>query len=145
LGLLSTAAIFDVLYVVTGQDGFATAAFYAIAAGVIGGLLAGLFGFLDFLAVPQGTRAKRVGVVHGVGNVIALALFVLSWLPRVGEPANQPGAVAVVLSVLGALLGSATGWFGGELVERLRVGVDDGANVDAPNSRPAVRGRVRGW
>jgi len=29
---------------------------------------------------------------------------------------------------------SATAWLGGELVERLGVGVDDGANLDAPNS-----------
>lgn len=27
-----------------------------------------------------------------------------------------------------------TGWLGGELVDRLSVGVDDGANLDAPNS-----------
>jgi uncharacterized membrane protein len=41
---------------------------------------------------------------------------------------------ALVLSFAGAGLATLTGWLGGELVERLRVGVDEGAHVDAPNS-----------
>ena len=32
------------------------------------------------------------------------------------------------------LLATVTGWLGGELVDRLGVGVDEGANVDAPSS-----------
>jgi hypothetical protein len=38
------------------------------------------------------------------------------------------------------LLGAVAGWLGGELVDRLGVGVDDGAHLDAPSSlsgRPA--------
>ena len=35
---------------------------------------------------------------------------------------------------LGLGLGGVTGWLGGELVERLGVGVDDGANLNAPSS-----------
>jgi hypothetical protein len=37
-------------------------------------------------------------------------------------------------------LATITGWLGGELVDRLGVGVDDGANLHAPSSlsgRPA--------
>jgi hypothetical protein len=32
------------------------------------------------------------------------------------------------------LLALVTAWLGGELVERLGVGVDEGANLDAPSS-----------
>jgi uncharacterized membrane protein len=39
-----------------------------------------------------------------------------------------------MLSLAGALLMLVTGWLGGELVERLGVGVDEGANLNAPNS-----------
>ena len=39
-----------------------------------------------------------------------------------------------MLSLVGALLMLVTGWLGGELVERLGVGVDEGANLNAPNS-----------
>src|SRR3954467_8832763 len=61
LGLLSTAVIFDICYLVTDRDGFPVAAAYTIAAGVIGGLVAALFGLIDWLAIPAGTRAKRIG------------------------------------------------------------------------------------
>ena len=46
------------------------------------------------------------------------------------------------LLVLGAGLALVTGWLGGELVDRLAIGVDDGANVDAPSSLSTRR--VRG-
>ena len=134
LGLLSTAAIFAVLYLVTDAEGLATAAFYAIAAGIVGGLLAAVFGLLDWLAIPDDTRAKRVGTVHGLGNVVVVALFAVTWLLRLGESGYRPEVFPVVLSVAGALIGGLTGWLGGELVERLRMGVDDGANANAPNS-----------
>ena len=68
-----------------------------------------------------------------------MILFVGSWLLRRPEPLN-PSMIAYVLSFAGAGLALLTGWLGGELVERLGVGVDDGANLNAPNSlsgRPA--------
>jgi len=42
--------------------------------------------------------------------------------------------IAYVLSFLGAALLGATGWLGGELTLRLGIGVDEGANLNAPSS-----------
>jgi uncharacterized membrane protein len=134
LGLLATAVIFDILYLVTETDGFATASFYMIAAGIIGGLLAAIFGLWDWLAIPAGTRAKRIGLLHGVGNVLVVALFAVSWLLRRGQADYQPDGLAFWLGVVAVLLALWTAWAGGELVERLGVGVDEGANLDAPSS-----------
>jgi uncharacterized membrane protein len=39
-----------------------------------------------------------------------------------------------MLSFMGAGLALLTGWLGGELVDRLGVGVDDGAHPNAPSS-----------
>ena len=135
LGLLSTAVIFDLLYLFTGNEEFATVAFWAIAAGVVGGLAAAIFGLWDWLAIPRTTRAKQVGLWHGGGNVVVTALFAVSWLLRLDDPAYLPGNLApLVLGVAGAGLALFTAWLGGELVYRLRVGVDDGAGLDATNS-----------
>src|SRR4051812_35819590 len=82
LGLLATAVIFDVVYLITGRSGFPVAAGYAIAGGVVGGLVAAVFGLVDWLAIPAGSRAKGVGVLHGVGNVVVVLLFAVSWLLR---------------------------------------------------------------
>jgi uncharacterized membrane protein len=139
LGLLITAVIFDILFLVTDRDGFAIAAAYAIAGGVIGGLVAAVFGLIDWLAVPSGTRARQVGLWHGVGNVVVVVLFAVSWLFRVGEEAWRPDAAALIFGFAGVVLGAVTAWLGGELVERLSVGVDDNANLDAPSSLTARR------
>jgi uncharacterized membrane protein len=142
LGLLATAVIFDVLYLITDDRTMATTAFWMLVAGIIGGFLAAPFGWLDWVAIPHGTRAKRVGRWHGGGNVVVLLLFIGSWLLWREEP-STPSVGAQVLAILGAGIALVTGWLGGELVDRLGVGVDQGAHANAPNSlsgRPAHEG-----
>jgi uncharacterized membrane protein len=139
LGLLATAVIFDILYLITDRSGFSVAAAYSIAAGLIGGLLAAVFGLIDWTGIPSGTRAKRIGAVHGLGNVVVVALFAISWLIRAGNDAWDPGAAALIFSFAGVLLALFTAWLGGELVERLGVGVNDRAGVNASNSLRAGR------
>lgn len=134
LGLLSSAVIGDVVYLVTGNDAFATFSFYAILIGVIGGLVAAVFGLLDWLGIPQETRAKRLGATHGIGNVVVTGLFALSFLTRMGDVAYAPNLLPFILALLGAGLAVVTAWLGGELVYRLSVAVDEGANLDAPSS-----------
>jgi uncharacterized membrane protein len=133
LALLTTAIIFDVIHVITGNPLWATMAFWLIAVGIIGGLAAALFGLIDWTAIPRETRAKSVGVTHGVGNVVMVVLFAVSWLMRRGNP-GEPSMIASLLSLAGGAISLYTGWLGGELVNRLGVGVDDGANVNAPSS-----------
>src|SRR5215212_6168280 len=98
LGLLATAVVFDILGLITDVEGFGTASYYMIAAGVLSGLLAAVFGAIDYLAVPGGTRARRIGALHGVGNVVVVALFAVSWLIRTGEPGHSPGTLAFLLA-----------------------------------------------
>ena len=134
LGLLATAVVFDILYLVFNNQTFATVSYWMIAAGIIGGLLAAVFGLIDWLALPGGTRAKSVGLLHGLGNFVVVLLFAGSWLIRNGDPENLPNTLALILSFAGAGLSLLTGWLGGELVYRLDVGVDRGAHLDAPSS-----------
>jgi uncharacterized membrane protein len=133
LGLLATSFFFDIIRLFSGNTAFGVASFYMIAAGVIGGLVAAVFGLVDWLGIPAGTRARQIGALHGIGNVVVTVLFILSWIARRPEPAH-PGNGAFILSLIGVLLALVTGWFGGELVERLGVGVDNGAHVDSPSS-----------
>src|SRR5688572_4933732 len=133
LGLLATAVVFDVIFLVTDNPTWAQAAFYMIGAGVVTGLLAAVPGAVDWWAIPRSTRAKRVGLIHGVGNVVVVALFAISWLLRRDDP-TLPPTEAVVAGLLGGGISVGTAWLGGELVDRLGVGVDDGAHLDAPSS-----------
>lgn len=133
LGLFVTSTVFDAIALVTRDKQFAGASHKMIGVGVVSGAAAGVFGLLDWLAIPNGTRAKEIGAVHGIGNGVVSAVFAASWLMRRDAP-ESPEAPAIILSLLGTALAGVTGWLGGELVERLGVGVDEGANLNAPNS-----------
>ena len=134
LGLLATAVIFDILWLITDHRDFNVAAAYAIAAGVIGGLVAAVFGLVDWLGIPSGTRAWRVGLLHGSGNVVVVVLFLVSWLLRAAADDWKPNALALILGFVAVVIAGATGWLGGELVQRLGVSVEADANLDAPSS-----------
>jgi uncharacterized membrane protein len=82
LGLLATSVIFDIVRLASGNGQWSAVSEYMIGAGVIGGLLAALFGLIDWLAIPSGTRAKVIGLWHGAGNVVVVALFIISWFLR---------------------------------------------------------------
>ena len=134
IGLFATAVIFDILYLATRNPALTTVSYYMIAAGAVGGLLAAIFGLIDWLALPNNSRAKNIGGWHGLGNLTIVILFAVSWLMR-GDNANfVPDSLALLLSFAGAGLALITAWIGGELVYRLGVGVDPGAHVNAPNS-----------
>ena len=142
LGLLGTSLVFDLCHRFgTLSDVMALVAYYLILAGLIAGVVAAPFGTIDWLNIPHGTRAKSVGGLHGLGNVAVLALFGLSWLLRRELP-EQPTLLAQTLSFAGAMLSLVTAWLGGELVDRLGVGVDDGAHLNAPSSLRSTDARV---
>jgi uncharacterized membrane protein len=134
LGLLATAVVFDIVYLATGDATFAEVAFWNITIGIVGGLGAALFGLIDWLAIPQGTRAKRLGAWHGLGNLGIVVLFLISWFLRLPDHAYSPDLVPFVLGLVGVLAALVTAWLGGELVYRLRVAVDADAGLDASSS-----------
>jgi uncharacterized membrane protein len=144
LGLLAAAFFFDVAFLILHHEELAIVSDWMIFAGVIGGLVAALFGLIDWLGIPRKTRAKRIGLWHGAGNVIVVALFTASWFLRRPNPA-EPVLLAIIFSAIGVGIVMITGWLGGELVDRLGVGVSEGAHVNAPSSlsgRPANENRA---
>lgn len=140
LGLFIGAVVFDGLYVWTGSTAFATVGYFNIIGGIVSGLAAAVFGLIDWLAIPSGTRAKRIGLMHGASNVVVVALFAYVWFTRSTIADVAPTTAVFAIEAIALLIGGVAGWLGGELVDRLGVGVDDGANLNAPNSlsgRPA--------
>lgn len=133
LGLLATSVVFDLIHLIGGSASAATVSYALIAAGLVGGLIAAPWGTIDWLAIPRGTRAKAIGAMHGGGNVVVLLLFAASWWLRGGQ-ATQPPTLAWVLSFAGAALALVTAWLGGELVDRLGVGVSPHAHLNARSS-----------
>jgi len=134
LGLLATSVLFDTLYSMMRKPVLAIASFYMTVSGVVGGLAAAIFGLIDWMGLPRRSRASRIGAMHGAGNILIVVLFAISAWLRSDEDNFEPSFPARLLSFTGSALALVTAWLGGELVYRLGVAVDPGANLDAPNS-----------
>jgi len=134
LGLFVGAVVFDALYLWRGYPTMATVGYWNIYGGIVGGLLAAIFGLMDWLAIPAGTRAKRIGIFHALSNVIAILMFLFVCWTRDSAAQFAPTSGLFVIEVIALAFGATGGWLGGELVDRLGVGVDSGANLNAPNS-----------
>lgn len=139
LALLVLSPVSDIVGAITRDAFWSRAAFWLAFLGTIAAIVAAVPGFIDWLAVPGGTRAKRVGVIHLAVNLTAVALFVISVILRFEHGADAFHAIAFVLALVGALVVLVGGWFGGELVERLGVGIWSDAHLDAPSSFDAER------
>ena len=118
LGLLATSFFFDLAWLARRNEQLAIVAWWLIFAGVIGGAAAAIFGLIDWLAIPRGTRARRVGALHGGGMGIVAILYAASWVLRRDAPEHPDGA-AILLSAAGVLLTIVTGWLGGELADHM--------------------------
>lgn len=134
VGLFTTSVLFDFLSLITREPGLTITAYYMIAVGLIGGVLAAIFGAIDWSRLPYNSRAWNLGLLHGIGNFLIMGLFLLNWLRRKDNLNFGPETATLLLSAVGLGVLLLTAWIGGELVYRLGVAVDRGANVDAPSS-----------
>jgi uncharacterized membrane protein len=136
LGLLATSVAWDICHLATGHASWGMISFWTIVAGVIGALLAAVPGFIDWLAIPNDTRAKRIGVYHLVLNLVIVALFVITLIARWTSATGYAtaGFGRMWWGWLGVVIALVSGWLGGELVEQLGVGVHAEANTNAPSS-----------
>ncbi|MEH0938358.1 DUF2231 domain-containing protein [Micromonospora psammae] len=144
VALLVTGALFDIVDTVGGPDFLAEVAYWNITIGLVGGLLAAAAGTFDLLAIPTGTRAKRVALTHAAANLAVILLFAAVWAVRLNAESRAAGGALIAIEVVGLGILGISAWLGGELVDRLGVGVDRDAGLDAPSSLrpPAAPERI---
>jgi len=115
--------LFDILGLVTAEQGFWQTAYYLEIAGVCFALLAAVPGFIDYLfTVPPRSSAKKRAALHGLTNVTVVVLFFIAWLYR--EKDGAPAYWIIALEMVGVILLMIAGWMGGTLVYRNQIGVD---------------------
>lgn len=141
-GLFIVAVVLDIVDTFVEASWIPTVTYWNLVLGIAGGLLAAVFGLLDWTKIPPGTRAKRVGAVHALGNVTAIGLLFVAVYMRSGDV--QPGGglpIPLFLEIAALAILGVAAWLGGELVDRLGVGISDGAHLDAPSSLRTKRTR----
>ena len=105
----------------TSDAFWAQASYWLAVAGLATGVLAALMGLIDFLRRRK-IRALSIAWFHFLGNGVALVLTFVNISIRIPDPSAPVSAAALALSVIvtGVLL--VTGWLGGEMVFRHRIG-----------------------
>jgi uncharacterized membrane protein len=122
IGFLVAALASDIGYWIAGDAFWARASLWLVGAGLLTGLAAAAAGLVDFLSLAH-VRELRAAWIHFIGNATAIALAAVSWILRLPDPAEAvlPGGL-LLSAIIAAILG-VTGWYGGELSYRHRIGV----------------------
>ena len=136
VGLLTTSLVWDICYLVTRNRSWGMISTATIVAGVVGALAAAIPGIVDWLAIPRGTRARRIGAYHLTLNLAVVGLFMVSLASRLMTPGGYDvaGITRMAPGWIGLAIMAVSSWLGGELVETMGISISDSANADAPSS-----------
>jgi uncharacterized membrane protein len=125
IAFFTGAFVSDLAYLFLSADAFwATASFWLLVAGLVTAALAAVAGLTDFLG-DRRIRALRDAWMHMIGNITAVVVELVNLILRLHDHAGPIASPGVYLSGLAFLILGFTGWKGGELVFRHRVGVAD--------------------
>src|SRR5688572_6966759 len=111
IGLFVAAFVFDILALTTGHGVWRVVAFYDIAAGIVGGLLAAVPGFVDYFALRG--AARRTATWHMILNLVLVGLFSVNWLLRTTWGAQwlpPESNVPAILTGCGVVILAVSGW-----------------------------------
>jgi uncharacterized membrane protein/nitrite reductase/ring-hydroxylating ferredoxin subunit len=108
-------------------------AFYAIVLGIVTALIAAVPGLVDYADIRNDHPGKRTATIHLVLNLAIVAIYGINLGVRAStiDEMRTP-IVPLVLSVIGLVLLSISGYLGGRLV------YDDGIAVGRHNRRTAT-------
>jgi nitrite reductase/ring-hydroxylating ferredoxin subunit/uncharacterized membrane protein len=118
VGAWTAAMVLDGLGLEDGADA-------AIAIGLVGALGSAITGATDFSEIDP--PARNVGLMHGLLNVAATALYATSLAMRRGG-SRQKG---IAVSMLGYAIAGFSAYLGGHLVYADQIGVDHAAGPEA--------------
>src|SRR3954468_1569950 len=109
IGAWVSSLVFDLAAKLGSRpDTFATGSAWLIGIGLVGAVLAALFGAIDLSTLARGTKAYTTGLTHAMINVVVLLLYIVNLVLRGSSGYDDVSATALVLSVVGlGLLGAS--------------------------------------
>ncbi|MBV9334206.1 MAG: DUF2231 domain-containing protein [Candidatus Eremiobacteraeota bacterium] len=137
IGCFAAAVIADLISIWQGPVFWAAMSTWLILFGVIGGLIAAFFGFVDYLSAPMTARAKSVAAWHMTLNIAMIVIFGWACAIRFLDHTSVAG---YALTGLGFVLLAISGWLGGEVAHGHLVGSSE---QDTGRTREAADNTAR--
>jgi len=122
IAFLVGALVTDIVFTRVGDPFWARASQWLIGAGLVMGAVAAVFGLIDFVTIRR-VRSLAAGWMHFLGNAAALLLSLWNLLQRTNAPDMTVTQTGLILSAVVVAILVVTGWLGGELAYRHRIGV----------------------
>lgn len=117
IGALAT----DITFVSTSNPFWAEASYWLLIAGIVMALLAAIPGLIDFVTIDR-VRTLWISWTHMIANLVVVAVALVNVGVRLGDPAAGVQGWGIGLSVVQTLLLIFSGWLGGEMAYRYRIG-----------------------
>src|SRR4051812_21266400 len=135
VGAWTLAMVLDALDGLGANKELRAGADFAVGFGLLGAVGSAVTGVTDWSETDG--RGKTIGLLHGILNVAATALYTTSFFMRKQKKQRSAG---IALSMLGFAVANASAYLGGHLVYGEQNGVDHTAPPDAaqPQGLPAV-------
>ena len=124
LALWATSFVVDLLFYFLRHPTLLVIAKFLLAAGCIGAVAAAIPGIIDWLGIKN-AEVKKTANWHARLNIAALVVFAISLFLRLGNYSHLVGrklTIPFLLSLVGVILITISGWLGGELVFRYGMG-----------------------
>ena len=124
IGLWTTSFVADLIFYFHRNTSLLLISKFMIAAGIVGAIAAAIPGIVDWLALTE-KDVTKIANWHARLNIIALIIFAISLYFRMRAGAHWVHygmRIPFLLSFLGVVLISISGWLGGELTFKHGVG-----------------------
>jgi uncharacterized membrane protein len=126
IGTWLASLVFDIIGLAADDpEPYAIASRILILIGLIGAVLAAIFGLIDFSRLAHKTAAHRTAEIHMIINLSVAALFLVNLLVRWFTDHDTISVVGFILTIIGIIAIGVSGWLGGKLVFHYGVRVAD--------------------
>ena len=118
IGAFVATLAFDIASVTIEGRAYGRPAVWLSLLGIVGGLVASLFGLVDYRRLTKGTRAHAVATRHMILMDVVLICFVVGFFVRRADSDYYlygTPKIALALSVVGVGIMLIGGWLGGKL------------------------------
>jgi uncharacterized membrane protein len=134
IAFLVGTLVSDFVFASNGDPFWAMMSKWLLVGALVMAAVAAVLGLTDFASIKR-AREGSVGWLHMGGNVIAVLLSLFSLIHRWNDPVVgvMPTGLTISVIVTGILL--VTGWLGGELVFRYKIGVVENPNTASRDTR----------
>jgi uncharacterized membrane protein len=132
IGFFTGALVCDVILWFTHNPFWPQVSVALIGFGIVGALLAAVFGFIDYGTAPMSDAAKSTATRHMVLNLLTVVIFAVALWLRWNDNVSTAG---IVLTVIGVIVLGVSGYLGGHLAYHYGVGVDQRSAERTANGR----------